>query len=61
MYQRFFIPAADQFSCFRTVVTCASDSQLDAFLVDNLDDIVFLEVADDPGDADQQDTGRLRT
>ena len=26
MYQRFLIPAADQLPCFRTVVTCASDS-----------------------------------
>ena len=42
MYQRLLIPATDQLPCFRTVVTYASDSQLDAFLVDDLDDIVFL-------------------
>lgn len=41
MYQRLLIPATDQLPCFRTVVTYASDSQLDAFLVDDLDDIVF--------------------
>lgn len=61
MYQRLLIPATDQLPCFRTVVTYASDSQLDAFLVDDLDDIVFFEIACDPSHADQQDAGSLWT
>ena len=52
MYQRFYIALPDQLLCFIAVVTGTADTELDAFFIDNLYDVVLFKLSFNGCDAD---------